>query len=32
MRLVNISNVRKVYSGKLGCMCGCNGDYNEDIA
>jgi hypothetical protein len=30
---VNISNVAKVYSGKIGCMCGCQGkySYNEGV-
>ena len=30
---VNISNVARVYSGKIGCMCGCNGKYtyNEGV-
>ena len=25
---VNISNIAKVYNGKMGCMCGCNGKYS----
>lgn len=25
---VNISNIVKVYNGKCGCMCGCNGNYS----
>lgn len=25
---VNINNIVKVYSGKIGCMCGCNGKYS----
>jgi hypothetical protein len=25
---VNIGNIVKVYSGKCGCMCGCNGKYS----
>lgn len=25
---VNIDNIVKVYSGKIGCMCGCNGKYS----
>ena len=31
---VDISNIAKVYSGKIGCMCGCNGkySYNEGVA
>jgi hypothetical protein len=30
---VNINNIAKVYSGKIGCMCGCNGkySYNEGV-
>jgi hypothetical protein len=30
---INISNIAKVYSGKCGCMCGCNGkySYNEGV-
>ena len=30
---VDISNIAKVYSGKMGCMCGCNGkySYNEGV-
>jgi len=33
MAAVDISNVAKVYSGKIGCMCGCNGkySYNEGV-
>lgn len=31
---LDISNIRKVYSGKIGCMCGCQGkySYNEGTA
>lgn len=31
--MVNIENVAKVYSGKIGCMCGCKGkySYNEGV-
>ena len=31
---INISNIAKVYNGKCGCMCGCNGkySYNEGVA
>jgi hypothetical protein len=31
--MVNIGNVAKVYSGKIGCMCGCKGKYtyNEGV-
>ncbi len=25
---VNINNIVKTYSGKIGCMCGCNGKYS----
>ena len=25
---MDISNIVKVYSGKRGCMCGCNGKYS----
>jgi hypothetical protein len=25
---LNISNIEKVYSGKIGCMCGCQGKYS----
>lgn len=25
---MDISNIVKVYSGKCGCMCGCNGKYS----
>ena len=30
---VDISNIAKVYNGKLGCMCGCLGkySYNEGV-
>ena len=30
---MDISNIEKVYNGKLGCMCGCNGKYtyNEGV-
>ena len=24
---LNIDNIERVYSGKSGCMCGCNGKY-----
>lgn len=26
-KLFNIENVAKVYTGKIGCMCGCKGNY-----
>ena len=25
---MDISNIVKVYNGKIGCMCGCNGKYS----
>ena len=25
---MDINNIVKVYSGKMGCMCGCNGKYS----
>lgn len=30
----SIENIKKVYSGKRGCMCGCNGkySYNEGVS
>lgn len=28
MRQIKIEDVAKVYSGKPGCMCGCNGKYS----
>ena len=33
MSAVDISNIAKVYSGKIGCMCGCLGkySYNEGV-
>lgn len=32
--MLNVSKVAKVYSGKIGCMCGCKGkySYNEGVA
>jgi len=32
--MLNVSKVAKVYSGKVGCMCGCRGkySYNEGVA
>jgi len=29
-----VSNIEKVYSGRIGCMCGCQGkySYNEGVA
>lgn len=32
--MLDISNIEKVYSGKIGCMCGCKGkySYNEGTA
>jgi hypothetical protein len=31
---MDISNIAKVYSGRIGCMCGCKGkySYNEGVA
>ena len=29
---LNISNVTRVYNGKIGCMCGCNGKYSTNPA
>ena len=26
--MVDINNIVKTYSGKIGCMCGCNGKYS----
>ena len=26
--MLNISKIVKVYNGKMGCMCGCNGKYS----
>lgn len=32
--MLDISKVAKVYNGKIGCMCGCNGkySYNEGVS
>lgn len=32
--MLDVSKVAKVYSGKIGCMCGCKGkySYNEGVA
>ena len=35
--MLNLNNILKVYNGKVGCMCGCNGYYrvpavNKDLA
>jgi hypothetical protein len=27
---LKIENVKRVYSGKPGCMCGCRGKYSEE--
>ena len=27
---LNIQNVTRVYNGKIGCMCGCNGKYSTN--
>lgn len=29
---LNIENVTRVYNGKIGCMCGCNGKYSTNPA
>ena len=29
---MDISNITRVYSGKIGCMCGCNGNYTTNPA
>lgn len=26
--MINIANVQRVYSGRIGCMCGCKGKYS----
>ena len=26
--MMNVSSIQKVYSGKMGCMCGCLGKYS----
>ena len=26
--MLNVSNIVKVYNGRFGCMCGCNGKYS----
>ena len=26
--MINLNNVVKSYNGKIGCMCGCNGNYS----
>ena len=28
-REIKVSEVKTTYNGKSGCMCGCNGKYNE---
>jgi hypothetical protein len=30
--MLNIQNVTRVYNGKIGCMCGCNGKYSTNPA
>jgi len=32
--MLDVSKIAKVYSGKIGCMCGCRGkySYNEGVA
>jgi hypothetical protein len=29
--MINIANVERVYSGRIGCMCGCKGKYSETL-
>lgn len=31
---INVNRIAKVYSGRIGCMCGCKGkySYNEGVA
>lgn len=29
---MDISNITRVYNGKIGCMCGCNGKYTTNPA
>lgn len=29
--MISIENTTKSYSGRRGCMCGCNGTYNESV-
>lgn len=29
---LSIENVTRVYNGKIGCMCGCNGKYSTNPA
>ena len=26
--MLNVENITRVYNGKIGCMCGCNGKYS----
>ena len=26
--MLNVDNIVKVYNGRIGCMCGCNGKYS----
>jgi hypothetical protein len=28
--MLNIENITRVYNGKIGCMCGCNGKYTTN--
>ena len=30
--MVDISKITRVYNGKIGCMCGCNGKYTTNPA
>jgi len=27
---MDISNIKRIYNGKMGCMCGCNGKYTNN--
>ena len=27
--MLNVDKIVKTYSGKIGCMCGCNGEYKD---
>lgn len=29
---ITLETVTKSYNGKIGCMCGCNGNYSNDAA
>ena len=30
--MLNVSNITRVYNGKIGCMCGCLGKYSANPA